>query len=293
MPSAPAALLFLETLSKPVIWAKPSFMIPSGHPAVIWCEGAHKAAEYQLLFEGGLYASERPKSPGRVNRVKFSIQAMTSNTAGQYQCFYRSGELWSQPSDPLDLVVTGLYDTPTLSVQPRPEVTSGENVTFYCHLDTATSMFFLLREGRSSRLQRRHGAVQAEFPMGPVTRAHGGTYRCFGSYNQHAWSFPSEPVKLLVRGGVGDPTFAPTEDTSSPDRRDAYALTPGAEIQEGPALWDHTGQNLLRIGIAFLVLVALVVLLIDDWLHRKRPRDRTGRASGRERRRRLDATAPG
>lgn len=106
---------FPETLSKPVIWAKPSFMIPKGHPAVIWCQGPHQAVEYQLLFEGGLSALGRPKSPGSVNRAKFSVQAMNSNTAGQYQCLYRSGERWSQPSDPLDLVVTG--DSPTLQLQ--------------------------------------------------------------------------------------------------------------------------------------------------------------------------------
>ena len=63
--------------------------------------------EYQLHFEGGLSASERPKSPPVTNWVKFPIPAMTSHTAGQYRCSYRSGELWSELSDPLELVVTG------------------------------------------------------------------------------------------------------------------------------------------------------------------------------------------
>lgn len=93
-----------------------------------------------------------------------------------------------------------MYDTPTLSVHPRPEVSSGDNVTFYCRLETATNMFFLLKEGRSSRPQPRYGNTQVGFPVGPVSTAHRGTYRCFGSYNNHAWSFPSEPVKLLVTG---------------------------------------------------------------------------------------------
>ena len=105
--------------------------------------------------------------------------------------------------------LTGLYDTPTLSVEPRSEVTSGENVTFHCQLATATSTFFLLKRGRSSRPQLRYGNLRAEFHLGPVTPAHGGTYRCFGSYNNHAWSFPSKPVKLLVKGEDLPLNFAP------------------------------------------------------------------------------------
>ncbi|XP_029100881.1 natural cytotoxicity triggering receptor 1 isoform X1 [Monodon monoceros] len=303
MPSTLAALLFLglslsqgtstqkQSLSKPVIWAKPSFMIPEGKLAIIWCQGTHGAAEYQLHFEGGLSAFKRPKSPGMSNRVKFPIPSMTSQTAGQYRCFYRSGELWSEPSDPLDLVVTGLYDTPTLSVQPRPEVISGEKVTFRCRLETATSTFFLLKEGRSSRPERRYGNIQAEFPMGPVSTAHRGTYRCFGSYNTHAWSFPSEPVKLLVNGDAGDTTFAPTEHTSS-DHWDSYMLTTETQFQEDPVLWDHNAQNLLRIGLVLLVLVALVWLPVEDWLHRKKPQERASRASSQECRR-FRAQSPG
>ncbi|XP_014712122.2 natural cytotoxicity triggering receptor 1-like isoform X1 [Equus asinus] len=299
MPSILTVLLCLElylsqrvnaqkrTPSKPVIWAKPDVMIPKGMPVVIWCQGTHKTVEYQLHFEGQLSASERPKTPGMMNKVKFPIPAMTSSTAGQYRCFYRSGELWSAPSDPLDLVVTGMYDIPTLSVHPGPEVISGENVTFCCHLETATTTFFLLKEGRSSRPWRRYGKVQAKFPMGPVTTAHRGTYRCFGSYNNHVWSFPSEPVKLLVTADVGDPSLVPTEHISSPDSWDPYLLTTEMQFQEDPALRNYAIQNLLRIGLAFLVLVALVWLLAEDWLHRKRTQEGTSRASSLECRRRF------
>ncbi|ELK09193.1 Natural cytotoxicity triggering receptor 1 [Pteropus alecto] len=205
----------IQTLSKPTIWAKPNFMIPNGMPVIIWCQGMHKATEYRLYFEGQLSALERPNPPGMMNKVKFPTRTMTSNMAGQYTCSYRSGELWSKPSDPLDLVITGMYDKPTLSVHPGSEVISGEKVTFYCRLETATSTFFLLKEGRSSHPQRRYGNMQAEFSMNPVTAVHGGTYRCFGSYNNHVWSLPSEPVTLLVTGGTGNTSLTPTEQPSS------------------------------------------------------------------------------
>ncbi|XP_021573642.1 natural cytotoxicity triggering receptor 1, partial [Carlito syrichta] len=274
-----------QTLSKPVIWAKPHFMIPKGEPATIWCRGTHQAVEYQLYFEGSLSALETQKSRRPMNKVKFHIPTMTSRMAGRYSCLYRSGELWSEPSDLLDLVVTGMYDTPTLSVHPGPEVTSGENVTFYCRLEMATSMFFLLKEGRSSHIQYGYGNVQAEFHVGPVTMAHKGTYRCFGSYNNHAWSFPSEPVKLLVTGDAGNTDFAPTDPTSSPDYWDPSLVTTETGFQKDLAFWDHTTHNLLRIGLAFLVLVALVGLLAEDWLSMRRTRRRADRASRQECRR--------
>lgn len=67
---------------------------------------------------------------------------------------------------------TEMYDTPTLSVHPGPQVVSGKNVTFYCHLETATSTFFLLKEGRPGRPQRRQTWEQpGGIPPGP--REHG------------------------------------------------------------------------------------------------------------------------
>lgn len=73
----------------------------------ILCQGIPEAAEYHLYFEGRLSAWQSPRRPGIKNIVSFPISAMTQLTAGQYMCIYRSGELWSNPSDPLDLVVTG------------------------------------------------------------------------------------------------------------------------------------------------------------------------------------------
>lgn len=48
------------------------------------------------------------------------------------------------------------------------------------------------------------------------------------------------------------------------------------------ALWDHTSQNLLRISLAFLVLVAVVYLLAKDWLCKKRTPEGADRASSQE-----------
>ncbi|XP_036918541.1 natural cytotoxicity triggering receptor 1-like isoform X2 [Sturnira hondurensis] len=271
-----------ETLSKPIIWAKPGSIIPNGMAVIIWCEGTYRAIEYQLHFDGRLSTLERPNPPGITNKVKFSIRPMTSHTAGQYRCFYKKGELWSEPSDPLDLVVTGMYDTPTLSVHPGSTVIPGENVTFHCHLETATGTFFLLKEGRPSSPQRRNGKFQAEFPVGPVTTAHSGTYRCFGSYNDYMWSFPSETVVLLVTGDVKDTSLAPTGQPSSDAREPSSFTTKVVGFQKGGTIWDQRADTVLRMGLMFLVLVALVCLLIEDWLRGKTTEERANEASNQE-----------
>ncbi|KAM8791920.1 natural cytotoxicity triggering receptor 1 [Rhynchonycteris naso] len=251
-------------------------MIPNKMSAIIWCQGTRKAVEYQLHFDGHLSALKRLKRAGVSDRVPFPIQRMTASTAGQYKCFYQSGELWSEPSDPLDLVVTGMYDTPTLTVHPGSEVIPGENVTFYCQLKTGTSMFFLLKEGRTSRPWRTIGSSQANFTVGPVTTAHRGTYRCFGSYNNYIWSFPSEPVRLLVTGGVGDSNLATTEQPSPTDLWEFYLFTTKPGFQKDLTLQDHSAKNLLRISLALLVLLAFVGLLAEDWLHKKKAEEGVG-----------------
>uniref|UniRef100_A0A4W2BNJ3 Ig-like domain-containing protein n=1 Tax=Bos indicus x Bos taurus TaxID=30522 RepID=A0A4W2BNJ3_BOBOX len=50
--------------------------------------------------------------------------------------------------------------------------------------------------------QDQDGRYQAEFSLSPVTSAHGGTYRCYGSLSTDPYllSQPSEPLALVVSG---------------------------------------------------------------------------------------------
>nr|XP_051685175.1 natural cytotoxicity triggering receptor 1-like [Oryctolagus cuniculus] len=192
--------------------------------------------------------------------------AMTSHTAGRYRCFCRNGELWSEPSEPLDL----------------------------CHR-------------RPSHAQGSPRGVPAEFPVGPVTSAHTCTYRCFGAYTAMCGPFPSEPG--APGPDVGDPSLEPTDPAPDPVLEAPWYRTQGGLVTwkgdpggrkvwevrgeervgavlhpisgpsaPAPAAWDHTAQNLLRIGLAVLVLVALTWLLAEDWLCRWRTREGAGRA---------------
>lgn len=86
-------------------------------------------------------------------------------------------------------------------------MTSGENVTLLCQSWSSVDTFLLSKEGAADpplRLRSKHraGQHQAEFSMSPVTSAHGGTYRCYGSVSTapYVLSQPSDPLELLVIG---------------------------------------------------------------------------------------------
>ena len=92
-------------------------------------------------------------------------------------------------------------------MRPGPTVAPGENVTLLCQSGERTDTFLLSKEGAAHRplrlrSQDQDGRYQAEFSLSPVTSAHRGTYRCYGSLSTDPYllSQPSEPLALVVSG---------------------------------------------------------------------------------------------
>uniref|UniRef100_L7N1E1 Ig-like domain-containing protein n=1 Tax=Myotis lucifugus TaxID=59463 RepID=L7N1E1_MYOLU len=229
-------LLVSGPLPKPTVWAEPAPVIPLGKALTISCQGTPEAEEYRLDKEGSPAPWKRQEALKPGDKAKFSISYMAEHDAGIFRCYSLSPAGWSEPSDALELVVTGAYSKPSLSALPSPVVTSGRNVTLQCGSLDAFDRFILTKEGDhrlswnldSRRVstnpvvselshsgpgpqERRQpsGWSQALFPVGPVTPSNTGTFRCYGCYRNRpqVWSPASDPLELLVSGESGKPSL--------------------------------------------------------------------------------------
>nr|VDB32577.1 KIR3DS05 protein [Macaca mulatta] len=179
---------------------------------------------------------------------------------GTFRCygsFTHSPYVLSAPSDPLDIVITGLYEKPSLSAQPGPTVQAGENVTLSCSSRRSFDMYHLSREGEARELSLSavpsvNGTFQ-DFPLGPAT--HGGTYRCFGSFRttSYKWSHPSDPLPVSVTGNPSRSWPSPTEPSSK------TGITRYLQV-----------PIVIRYSVATIIFTILLFFLLRRWCSDKK-----------------------
>ncbi|XP_034842153.1 leukocyte immunoglobulin-like receptor subfamily B member 3 isoform X5 [Mirounga leonina] len=212
--SDPLELVVTGSHGKPSLSALPSPVVTSGGNVTLQCGSWFRFDRFVLMEEGECQPSwtlDSQRAPSGGSQALFPVGPVTPSPRWTFICYgyYNNNpQVWSDPSDPLDILVAGqLPYTPSLSVQPGPTVTSGENVTLLCQSWSSEDTFLLSKEGAADpplrlRSKRRAGQRQAEFSMSPVTSAHGGTYRCYGSSSASPYllSQPSDPLELLVSG---------------------------------------------------------------------------------------------
>uniref|UniRef100_A0A8C8ZG73 Ig-like domain-containing protein n=1 Tax=Prolemur simus TaxID=1328070 RepID=A0A8C8ZG73_PROSS len=219
-PSDPLELLIQGVSRKPSLLTLQGPVLAPGQTLTLQCRSDVGYDRFALSQEGGHFLPQRPgrQPQAGLSQAKFPLGPVSSSHGGRYRCYggRKLSSLWSAPSDPLDILITGqLPHRPSLLVQPGPTVASGQDVMLLCQLQSPMDTFLLTKEGAANsplrlRSKSRAGQFQAEFSISPVTSAHGGTYRCYGSLSTSPYllSLPSDPLELVVSGEDPDPVLS-------------------------------------------------------------------------------------
>nr|XP_028695132.1 leukocyte immunoglobulin-like receptor subfamily A member 3 isoform X2 [Macaca mulatta] len=272
-PSDPLDILIAgQTQARPSLSVQPGPTVASGENVTLLCQSQGWMDTFLLTKEGAADAplSLKSKRRSHMYQAEFPMSPVTSAHAGTYRCyasFSSNPYLLTHPSEPLELEVSGVSKKLSLSEQPGPVVAPGDKLILQCGSDVGYDRFALYKERRRDFLQHpgrqpQAGLSQANFPLGPVSHSHGGQYRCCGAHNLSSeWSAPSDPLELVVSGAA---------ETLSPSQNQTDSKT-------GQHPQDYTVENLIRMGVAGLVLVVLGILLFEAQHSQRSPQDAAGR----------------
>ncbi|XP_003916143.3 putative killer cell immunoglobulin-like receptor-like protein KIR3DX1 [Papio anubis] len=217
--------------TKPSISAHPSSLVHAGARVSLRCRSPLAFDEFVLYKEEHTQHSQQldegMEAGSHYVQAVFSMGPITPAHAGTYRCcgsFNHSPYEWSTPSDPLDIVITGKYKKPSLSTQVDPMMRLGEKLNYFCSSEISFDRYHLFRDGVAhgqwlSGGQRHSGASQAHFSVGPAMPVPGGTYRCYGSFNDspYEWSAPSDPLHLCVTENTKSTPLSFVESTPESD----------------------------------------------------------------------------
>nr|XP_058900246.1 leukocyte-associated immunoglobulin-like receptor 1 [Kogia breviceps] len=91
--------------------ADPGAVRPQGRPVTVVCRGPAGAEEFRLERKENRSDFQDEKAVSQIapqqTEARFRLTALSRDAAQQYQCLYRRGDRWSEPSDALELEVTG------------------------------------------------------------------------------------------------------------------------------------------------------------------------------------------
>nr|XP_036881697.1 leukocyte immunoglobulin-like receptor subfamily B member 3 isoform X21 [Manis javanica] len=205
--SDPLELVVTGAYSKPSLSALLSPVMTSGGNVTLQCHSWQGFKQFVLMEDGEHKPSrtlDAQRLSGGQRQALFPVGPVTPSLRWTFRCygyFRNSPQAWSEPSDPLNLLVSGVSGKPSLLSQQGPVVTPGQNLTLRCHSDVGHDRFVLTQDGGRGLPQSLVRQPQAHIPLGPVRPSHGGRYRCYGGHSLSSeWSAPSDPLDVLVAG---------------------------------------------------------------------------------------------
>ncbi|XP_023564304.1 leukocyte-associated immunoglobulin-like receptor 2 isoform X3 [Octodon degus] len=196
------------------------------------------------------------------------------------------------PPQPISLLVLGLCLGQEILTQdgplPAPSITAelgsmtsgGRAVTIMCQAQGSIERFRLEKcsAGRCSAIidytTTSFSENEARFYL---TLTNAGQYSCMYQ-NSSMWSSRSEILELAVTGGdvtqtVQSPTSALPSDLSPGTGEPPSASQSKSEPKTASRPQDYTVENLIRMGLAGLVLAALGILLLQTQCGQRRTQE--------------------
>uniref|UniRef100_A0A5F9CP15 Uncharacterized protein n=1 Tax=Oryctolagus cuniculus TaxID=9986 RepID=A0A5F9CP15_RABIT len=181
---------------------------------------------------------------------------------GQQPCLVRraSGRVlacegtWSW--DPASGCLPGTLPRPSLRAEPGSVIALGSPGTLWCQGTLEAQECRLYREGIPEPWDRAmplEPGNKVKFSIPLMAEVYAGRYSCV-CLSAAGWSEPSAALELRVSGGP---------EPSSPSHPQ-----PGSPA--APAPQDHSLENLIRMGVAGLVLLGLGLLLAEAWYSQRR-----------------------
>ncbi|XP_044792810.2 immunoglobulin superfamily member 1 isoform X3 [Bubalus bubalis] len=216
-PSEPLELVIKEMYPKPFFETWTSPVVTPGSRVTFNCSTPQQHMSFILYKDGSEVASSDSSwaSLG-ASTAHFLIISVGIGDGGNYSCRYYDFAIWSEPSDPVELVVTEFYPKPTLLAHPGPVVLPGKNVTLRCQGAFQGMRFALLQEGTPGPLQFRSASGNsADFLLHTVGAEDSGNYSCvyFETTMSNRGSYLSKPLMIWVTDKPPKPSLSASPGT--------------------------------------------------------------------------------
>ncbi|KAM9034781.1 immunoglobulin superfamily member 1-like [Sarcophilus harrisii] len=200
-----------EIFPRPTLWALPSSVVAKGADVTLRCQGQLGSDRFQLWRDKEL-REERNDSWSQADFVLRKVDDWRD--ARSYRCRSGKGPLWSEYSESLTLMVTGVLPKPNMGASPGPLISPGKTVTIWCQMPQQSptqDYSFALLDAKSLEplLLQISAGPRTQFSLPSVGIEDTGSYSCiyYQKTPPHRASHLSPAVELTVLGKLPRPTL--------------------------------------------------------------------------------------